>query len=384
MSNRHLVLTLLCLLLTIPLLAADNFYNVKVEQAVAGGFLDVSVYVGQASPSFVLATSGFRLGYNSSALGNPVRIGADDGPWDQQTDADYANMSLTLYDGPVVELNTKFVGGLDYTGALVPTTGWTRVGTIRFSILNSALPSGLAWSNPVVYRVNSPGSQPPLEILYTFAGDFTPPGEQPLPITLTSFAGMPASNGDGVELTWSTLSEVDNYGFSVQRRMVGDESFVGIPNSFVAGAGTTTEPRSYTFVDQTVVQPGRYEYRLVQLDRDGTEWFSETITVNFSLTDIQDSELPIDPRLVQNFPNPFNPETTIQYGTDSRTMVRVEVYSVLGQRVRTLVNAEHARGHHVVRWDGTDDNGRQVNSGAYLCRVVSGGQVGMTKMLLMR
>ena len=384
MSNRHLILTLLCLILTIPLLAADNFYNVKVEQAVAGSFLDVSVFVGQASPAFVLATSDFRLSYNPSALGSPTRISADDGPWDQQADADYANMSLSLYDGPVVELNTRFLGGLDFTGALVPTVGWTRVGTIRFSILNPSLPSGLAWSAPVVYRVNSPGSQPPLEVLYTSAGDFTPPGEQPLPITLASFAGMPVSNGRGVELTWSTLSEVDNYGFSLQRRMAGDGDFAGVPNSFIAGAGTTAEPRSYTFVDLTIVQPGSYEYRLVQLDRDGTESFSQTITVNITLTDLDESELPIDPRLVQNFPNPFNPETTIRYAAASQTTVSVEVFSVLGQKVRTLVNAEHARGQHVVRWDGTDDNGLQVNSGAYLCRVVSGGQVGMTKMLLMR
>jgi len=102
---------------------------------------------------------------------------------------------------------------------------------------------------------------------------------------------------------------------------------------------------------------------------------------------------------VTNFPNPFNPYTTIQFtvgamssspvnfgqGDMSATAhVVINVYNVRGQRVRTLLNEHREPGHHSVVWNGTDDFGRSVSSGIYLYRVVSGENTATRRMLLMK
>lgn len=73
--------------------------------------------------------------------------------------------------------------------------------------------------------------------------------------------------------------------------------------------------------------------------------------------------------LYQNYPNPFNTETTIEYSIPTKGVVNIEVYNVLGQKVRTLLSQQQETGRHQVVWDGKDDNGRAVSSGVYLIRV---------------
>jgi len=88
------------------------------------------------------------------------------------------------------------------------------------------------------------------------------------------------------------------------------------------------------------------------------------------------------------YPNPANPEATIRYGLSVRAHVRLEIYNILGQRVRTLVDEEKARGRWVARWDGRNDQGFPVSSGLYFVRMVAseGGKIKhlSTKILLQR
>jgi hypothetical protein len=313
-----------------------------------------------------------------------VKVLSEDGAWDQQTDADYANMTLTLHDGGIVELHTQFVGGVEFTGTMVPTGTPRKIGAIRFEVLNPGESSQLAWSQPYVYRLNSPGTQPSYEVLYTSAGDFIPPDDAPLPITLSSFTGAPVTDGMGVALTWRTLSEVNNYGFTVQRRPAGSGEFTSVRDAFLPGAGTTVEPRTYAFIDRTLSGPGNYEYRLMQQDLNGATWYSTSFSVTVVLSALQDIEIPVDPALVQNYPNPFNPETIIRYGVAERSPVSVEVFNVLGQKMRTLVSAVQETGTYAASWDGTDDQGRALTSGSYICRVTSATGTASVKMLLLR
>ncbi len=88
--------------------------------------------------------------------------------------------------------------------------------------------------------------------------------------------------------------------------------------------------------------------------------------------------------LKQNFPNPFNPETTITYVLSSAAHVRVNVYNIRGQEVRSLLDESQPRGTHSVRWDGNDKAGREVSSGVYVYRVRAGGQGRSRKMLLIK
>ena len=88
--------------------------------------------------------------------------------------------------------------------------------------------------------------------------------------------------------------------------------------------------------------------------------------------------------LHQNVPNPFNAGTSIHYVLPEAGEVRLEVYNILGQRVNVLADGRQDAGAHVVRWDGRDDQGRQLSSGIYLCRLSSEDGISMRKMVLVR
>jgi len=85
-----------------------------------------------------------------------------------------------------------------------------------------------------------------------------------------------------------------------------------------------------------------------------------------------------------NYPNPFNPETTISYELPSPGIVKITIYNALGQPLRTLVDAAQVAGEHTARWDGTNDFGHQVPSGIYFYKFVVGDFTQTRRMLLLR
>jgi hypothetical protein len=101
-------------------------------------------------------------------------------------------------------------------------------------------------------------------------------------------------------------------------------------------------------------------------------------------TDINTLELPNRFALLQNYPNPFNPETRIEFSLPRSGEVTIEIYNVLGQKVKTLVNERLSAGKKTVTWDGTDDSGALVSSGVYLYRIKAEDFVEAKKMLLLR
>jgi flagellar hook capping protein FlgD len=88
--------------------------------------------------------------------------------------------------------------------------------------------------------------------------------------------------------------------------------------------------------------------------------------------------------LRQNAPNPFNPETAIRYSIASTGPVAIRIYNVNGALVRTLVNRVQTAGEHLERWNGTDDHGRPLSSGAYFYRLETAGFLSTKKLILLR
>jgi hypothetical protein len=88
--------------------------------------------------------------------------------------------------------------------------------------------------------------------------------------------------------------------------------------------------------------------------------------------------------LQANYPNPFNPTTTIGFAVASEGEVSIVVYNLKGQRVRGLVSGVYRAGRHSVTWDGTDDAGRAVSSGVYFYRMVAGEYSEIKRMLLLK
>ncbi len=88
--------------------------------------------------------------------------------------------------------------------------------------------------------------------------------------------------------------------------------------------------------------------------------------------------------LSQNAPNPFNPETTISYALPQSEQVKLVIYNVLGQEIRTLVNAFKAAGNYRVVWNSKDDFGRSVSSGIYMYQITAGEFTHTRKMLILK
>lgn len=186
-----------------------------------------------------------------------------------------------------------------------------------------------------------------------------------IPVELTSFTASVVDNQ--VQLNWSTATEVNNSGFEVERK-TGTGSYEKV--GFIPGFGTTTEVRSYSFVDQKV-GVGLYSYRLKQVDFDGTFAYSEEVNVEVNP--------PLVFALEQNYPNPFNPSTMIKYSIPQDGFVNLFIYNLLGEKVATLVNNIQKAGRYEVNFDAGS-----FASGVYFYSIEAGSYKSVKKMLLMK
>jgi len=99
---------------------------------------------------------------------------------------------------------------------------------------------------------------------------------------------------------------------------------------------------------------------------------------------IDEPSLPIEYSLSQNYPNPFNPTTAIDFSIAARGQVALEIFNLLGQRVSVLANGIYEAGVYSVAWNGADENGIPVSSGAYFYRLTANGYSSMKRMLLLK
>ena len=200
-----------------------------------------------------------------------------------------------------------------------------------------------------------------------------------LPIQLARFTAALIQNTNNVHLAWTTVTETNNYGFYVQRSLSDQTNYVDLPNSFIAGHGTTIDPHEYSWDDNNVPQ-GTYYYRLRQIDFDGTNHLSEGIeTVVSSVAGVSQAT-PLTFALSQNYPNPFNPSTTIQFSVEAREYTTLIVYNTLGQLVETLFSGIAVpEQQYNIRFDGTN-----LTNGIYFAKLVSGSKSALRKMILLK
>jgi len=187
-----------------------------------------------------------------------------------------------------------------------------------------------------------------------------------VPVELVSF-NYELIDGS-VKLSWITGTEINNSGFSVERKTPLDEKWDEV--GFVPGSGTTTEYRSYNFIDESVI-PGNYSYRLKQIDYNGQYEYSNEIEVELSS--------PEKFSLEQNYPNPFNPSTIIRYAIGSKQFVQLKLFDVLGKEIITLVDEEKSAGTYEVEFYA-----KGLSSGIYFYKIQSGSFADIKKMILLR
>jgi hypothetical protein len=186
-----------------------------------------------------------------------------------------------------------------------------------------------------------------------------------VPVELASFTANAVK--DEVELNWRTATETNNQGFEIERMNAGG-TFEQI--GYVAGFGTTTEPKTYSFTDSKL-ETGSYTYRLKQIDFDGTFEFSNEINI--------DVELPLQYALEQNYPNPFNPSTKISYSIPEDGFVKLAVYNLLGEEVATIVNSFQKADRYEVNF-----NASSLSSGVYVYKIESANYTASKKLVLMK
>jgi hypothetical protein len=203
-----------------------------------------------------------------------------------------------------------------------------------------------------------------------------------VPVELVSF-NYEFLNGS-VNLNWITATEINNRGFEILRFAQNNNVWENI--GFVPGFGTTTEPKSYSFIDNEV-SDGIYSYRLKQIDMNGQYEYSDVIEI--------DIKTPNKFSLEQNYPNPFNPATKIKFTVPNSPLslgegqgVRLVVYDVLGNEIATLVNEELSAGEYEVEFNlnTTSDKSfrlvRNLSSGVYFYKLTAGTFSETKKMIL--
>lgn len=190
-----------------------------------------------------------------------------------------------------------------------------------------------------------------------------------VPVELISFTG--SANNLDVKLNWSTATELNNNGFEIQRKTDKDFATIG----FVKGNGTTTNSHDYSFVDKQL-QPGKYLYRLKQIDFNGKYEYSSTVEVQV----VQGMKY----ALLQNYPNPFNPETAIKFSIPNDGKVSLKIYNITGKEIATLADKDMQAGTYEIKWNGKDELGNFVTSGVYFVKLSSGNFIETKKMMYLK
>ena len=165
-----------------------------------------------------------------------------------------------------------------------------------------------------------------------------------IPVELTSFTAN--ASGSNVSLNWVTATETNNEGFEIQRRVISEnQNSEWNRLSFISGKGTTARTSNYSYTDNVNnITGSKVEYRLKQIDYDGTINYSSTVEVEI---------VPTVYVLEQNYPNPFNPSTTIRYSIPYNSNVKIAVYNSLGEVITTLVNELQTSGYYEVNFDAS-------------------------------
>ena len=198
----------------------------------------------------------------------------------------------------------------------------------------------------------SGGLKAPLQSNVTTVSIVVDPADNTIPVELTSFSGL--LNGSSVALDWHVASEINNAGFQVERSTSPTSGFERI--GFVAGNGTSGAA-NYSFTDLNPVSGQLLYYRLKQIDFDGTFEYSDVIEVEALTHAIA---------LHANYPNPFNPTTTITFDLPVQQQASLEVYDLMGRKIEMLVDGVLPAGRHEFNFDA-----RQLASGMYIYRLTT-------------
>ncbi len=335
--------------------------------------------IGEAAGKYIIGNvvNTQTLGTNSSnfsGLGISLDAGTDDIGTVTVTRVSGSNGAVTFDGKTGINRNWTITSDNPPTNGRILSLSW-----VSDDDNNKDLTSAQIWKSTDVgsswFKVGSQQDASGTRTVSTSVNSFSiftvSDGANPLPVELSSFSASVI--GAAIKLSWRTETEVNNYGFEILRQghtstalSVTDWEKIG----FVEGYGNSNSPKDYSFTDARVLS-GTYSYRLKQIDIDGQFEYSKTIEVNLGA--------PNKYELAQNFPNPFNPNTSIKFTLPETGTVKLTVYNMLGQEIATLVNGVKEAGTHIINFDAEG-----LNSGIYMYRIESNGFNEVRKMTLIK
>ena len=316
--------------------------------------------------------------------------------------------ATTLGDINYLRIGSYSLTSTDFQGAIdeVRISNVTRYGQWSFSVSKNDPPFTSDANTVLLYHFDDntefpPGNSSGITFTHTNYGidasdyaAWTLGDDLPLPVELTSFNAT-AGNGQ-VTLNWQTESEFQNQGFEVLRSQQKNDGYELVDsyrnNDELTGAGSSSDSRRYSFVDHSVFNGTIYWYKLVDVDMNGTRSehgpvYAMPHAQNIEINPVQ-AELPEKFALNQNFPNPFNPSTTISFEIPDLRIglidVELSVYNVNGQKVKSLVQGPVTPGVFQIDWNATNESNQKVPSGIYFYHLRTAKFSATGKMILAR
>lgn len=206
--------------------------------------------------------------------------------------------------------------------------------------------------------------------------------EPPVSVNLSSFNALVENNI--IYISWTTESELNHCGYNLYRSENESGSFSKINSQLIINENKSeTTSKYYEYHDYPNIS-GTYYYKLEDISLDGKSTFHGPISVTL-LTKVSDhSATPNEYELSSNYPNPFNPTTTLKYALPNTSDVELNIYNIQGTLIRTLVNGLENAGEHQVVWDATDDYGHAVPSGIYIYQLKAGEFSDIGRMTLLK
>lgn len=203
-----------------------------------------------------------------------------------------------------------------------------------------------------------------------------------LPVELSFFRAQ-VFQGTSIMLQWQTQSETNVSGYQIYRNTAEDISTAMTMDAFIP-ATNTSQSQYYAYYDRDLYDTGTYYYWLESVDFDGSSNFYGPIPVRYEGLQAGIPSVPAITSIAKNFPNPFNPRTTIVYGMEKDGELSIDIYNLRGQKVRSLMQAKRKAGWHTISWDGDNDLGKALGSGVYYVRMQANGKSLLHKVVMMK
>ena len=379
MKTIFLQITLLVMFLLPVSSFAQTFTCTIQNQSAVGTEFSFDIYILRTGGTEIyLSNSDFIVTFNNSNFTSPTYVLTQRGDPGSRLDNFYgSSTSIVSSNRAILNILQPSFGNqteFDTRVQVISNSGLgTLIAKIKITgISNTSGTANIQWRSiaPNNTTVATFANTDPWAVTDISAnGTYTNPPDAPLPVELSSFTA--STNQSAVNLKWQTKTEVNNYGFEVERASSITSPIQGWEKiGFVAGNGNSNSPKDYSFVDKNPAGGSKFIYRLKQIDTDGKFEYSNEVEIEL---------VPNEFNLFQNYPNPFNPVTNIKFAVPKAGNITLGVYNILGEKVRDLITEFLEPGIYNVPFDGKD-----LGSGTYIYRLQAEDFVQVKKMLLVR